>query len=144
MRSNKNDGMPGNVEEVLAFLKTRYPMYHRSNVFFRDLQYGIQTMLERQDRRVGYREAEQITRSFIERLVSKNILVPIDQQTWVLHYPEFRKAPVRPASKAAAPAPPAPAARTQGDGAGRSSPVPSGPAGTQSDNTAPGERTAGQ
>lgn len=96
--------------EVLKFLKGRYPLYHLSNVFFRDIQYGIQTLLERKNLPTGYADAEKITRAFVEQLEKKKILSPIDKQSWVIHYEEFRKPAVKPAAPAAKPAPSAPAA----------------------------------
>jgi hypothetical protein len=98
-------------KEVLAFLKSRFPLYHRSNVFFRDIQYGIQLFLERQGIRARYPESETIAHEFISELEREGILVGIDTQSWALNYPEFRtpvtKAPPAPA-KPPAPAPPAP------------------------------------
>ncbi len=105
-----------NEKDVLNFLKARYPMYHLSNVFFRDIQYGIQLLLERKEMAVGYTAAEKIARAFVDQLAKAKILTPIDAQSWVLNYPDFRKppvkpaAPVRPAAPAAKPAGPAPAA----------------------------------
>ena len=105
-----------NEADVLTFLKARYPMYHLSNVFFRDIQYGIQLFLERKEMSVGYTAAEKISRSFVDQLAKKKILTPIDAQSWVLNYPEFRKPPVKPAAPvrqavpAAKPAGTAPAA----------------------------------
>jgi hypothetical protein len=135
MEPNEMNGVLANIEEVLTFLKSRYPMFHLSNVFFRDLQYGIQSLLEQQDRRVGYREAEKLTRRFIDQAITKKILVPIDKQTWVLHYPEFRKPQVKPAAKPAAAAPPAPGARPQGAVGAKPGLVPAGLIGTQTART---------
>ncbi|MFN0157915.1 MAG: hypothetical protein ACKVRP_07570 [Bacteroidota bacterium] len=96
-----------NESEVLKFLKDHYPMYHLSNVFFRDIQYGVQTMLERRDMKVSYTDAETIARAFVQQLEKKKTLSPIDRQSWLLHYEEFRK----PAAKPVAPAKPAAAAK---------------------------------
>ena len=98
-----------NDADVLAFLQTRYPLYHLSNVFFRDIQYGIQVMLERRGAKVGYSEAERFAREFVSRLEKKKILVPIDRQSWVLYYEEFKTKPAKsvPVARAAAPAKPA-------------------------------------
>ncbi|HTY58600.1 MAG TPA: hypothetical protein VMF59_07260 [Bacteroidota bacterium] len=95
--------------EVLAFLKTRFPLYHRSNVFFRDIQYGIMLFLERNGIRAGYPESESIAHQFVAALVRDGILVAIDGQSWALNYPEYRT-PVTKAPPAAKPAAPAPAA----------------------------------
>jgi len=95
--------------DVLAFLQTRYPLYHLSNVFFRDIQYGIQVMLERKGVKVGYSEAERFAREFVSRLEKKKILVPIDRQSWVLYYEEFKTKSAKPlpVARTAAPAKPA-------------------------------------
>ncbi len=95
--------------EVLAFLKSRFPLYHRSNVFFRDIQYGIQVFLERRGIRARYPESEAIAREFALALEREGVFVPIDRQSWALNYPEFRTPVTKPAP-AAKPAPPAPAA----------------------------------
>lgn len=100
-----------NETEVLTFLKARYPLYHLSNVFFRDIQYGIQLLLERKEMAVGYTDAEKIARAFVDQLVKSIILTPIDAQSWVLNYPDFRKPPVKPAAPVR---PAAPAARPVG------------------------------
>ncbi len=92
--------------EVLRYLKSRFPMYHLSNFFFRDVQYGIMAMLEERGVRVTYAEAERSARAFIDRLEREKIFVPVDRQTWVVRYPEFQTEPVRPAA-AAKPATPA-------------------------------------
>ncbi|HCV43190.1 MAG TPA: hypothetical protein DGH68_06875 [Bacteroidetes bacterium] len=97
-----------NETEVLTFLKSKYPLYHLSNVFFRDIQYGIQTFFFRKKMSVGYTEAEKIARAFVAQLEKKKTLNPIDQQSWVLNHPEFRKPSVAPA------VPPKPAAKPVG------------------------------
>lgn len=107
------DYILGNEIEVLRFLKSKYPLYHLSNVFFRDIQYGIQTMLDGRNMSVGYVDAEKIARAFVAQMEKKKILNPIDRQSWVVNYPEFRKPAVKPpapAKPSAKPAGPAPAA----------------------------------
>lgn len=112
----QQDYILANETEVLNFLKSRYPLYHLSNVFFRDVQYGIQTMLDPKGMSVGYADAEKIARAFVDQLEKKKVLSPIDRQSWVLHHPEFKKptvvsaAPAKPAAKPAAPAAAAPGA----------------------------------
>ena len=104
------DHLPENDTETLDFLRTRYPLYHLSNVFFRDIQYGIRILLERRGVKVGYTEAERLAEEFVSRLEKKKILVPIDRQSWVLYYDDFKTKPV----KRAAPVPaakPSPAAK---------------------------------
>jgi len=97
---------------VLKFLKSRFPMYHRSNFFFRDVQYGIQMMLLERGERVSYSTAETIGRALIEKFEHEKIFVPIDRQTWAVDYPEF----ATPQSKPAAPA------KSAGEGVTRGKP----------------------
>ncbi len=107
------DYILANETEVLNFLKSQYPLYHLSNIFFRDIQYGIQTMLDRKNMTVGYADAEKIGRAFVAQLEKKKILNPIDKQSWVMDYPDYRKPSVKPtiaAKPAAKPAAPAAAA----------------------------------
>jgi hypothetical protein len=98
--------------DVLLFLKTHYPVYHRSNIFLRDLQFGVQRYLAKQGVKVTNREAEHLAGDLAARLEKEHILQKLNRQTWVVDRPEYRKEPVKPAATAAKPAPakPAPAA----------------------------------
>jgi len=91
---------------VLKDLKTRLTVYHQSNIFFRDIQYGIQAMLREQGIRVSYVEAERLAREFVERMEQEKIFVARDRQTWALRYPDFRTPRVEKAA-------PKPAAETK-------------------------------
>ncbi|HUI63964.1 MAG TPA: hypothetical protein VL126_03915 [Bacteroidota bacterium] len=103
-------------QEVLGYLKSRFPMYHQSNFFFRDLQYGIQAMLIGQGKWISYRDAEMVAREFAAAMEKRNIFIPIDRQTWVVNYPDYRtpvtKMPAQPGAPSAKDAPKAP--RVQG------------------------------
>ena len=89
--------------DFLKFLKAKYHLYHLSNVFFRDLHYGVMAYLELNKVKFKYLAAEELTRKVIESLEEENVLKKLDKLTWVLHYPEFKK----PAMKPSAPAKPA-------------------------------------
>ena len=92
-----------NGREVLEGLKARFPVYHRSNIFFRDIQYGIQSLLEEKGMKIRYPGAERLAREFVENMERQQIFAPIDEQTWVVRLEEFKtlpvsKQPARPAS----------------------------------------------
>lgn len=87
---------------VLKGLKARFQVYHQSNIFFRDIQYGIQAMLREQGIRVSYVEAERLAREFVQRMEQEKIFVARDRQTWALSYPEFKTPKVEKAPPAAA------------------------------------------
>jgi hypothetical protein len=124
-----------NKEDVLQYLKGRFPMFHQSNVFFRDIQYGIQLLLKEQGSDVNYASAERHARDFTSALEKDGVLVPVDPQTWVLNYPPFKtpvvktSGPVAPsATPGAIPAgtagvKPSPSGAGQGPASGAQPPV---------------------
>jgi hypothetical protein len=93
-----------NTREILQFLKSRFPLYHQSNIFFRDVHYGIMAFLEKKGKKIGYTAGEPIARAFIAALEKEGILQGVDRQSWKLNLPEY-KTPVTKAAPAAAPKP---------------------------------------
>lgn len=73
----------------LQYLKARFPAFHNSNLFFRDLHYAIKHFLEMKDMKVNYADSEQITREFSEFLENKGILVKVNDIGWKLNYADF-------------------------------------------------------
>lgn len=106
-------------EEFLLFLrgKFKHMIIHNSNVFFRDLHYGVMAYLEAKGSKTGYSEAEGVARDLAARFVSEGVFTEVDHQAWRVNYPQFAlprvekaPAPVPAAAPAAAKAPaPAPA-----------------------------------
>lgn len=92
--------------EFLSYLRTRVPVFHLSNVFFRDIHYAVIALASEHGMRVGYTEAEDIARQLIARLEKEKVLVPIDRQTWSVRREDLRTPNARPAvpAKPAAPA----------------------------------------
>ncbi len=76
--------------DFLNFLRTKYPLFHLSNLFLRDIQYGVRFYLENKGLRASYSEAEEIAKGVGEFLEQQKILKKMDRQTWLLLYPEFR------------------------------------------------------
>ncbi len=121
-----------NSKEFLAFLRTRVPVFHLSNIFFRDVHFSVIAFLEAQGMRVAYTSAERLAYRLIEKLEKEKILGPIDRQTWVVLYPDYRTpnrkpaaaaAPAKPAGPAAATAKPAGPAAATAKPAGPAAPV---------------------
>jgi hypothetical protein len=94
--------IPENDMEFLRFLKARYPVYHASNIFFRDVQYGLAAYLAPQGVTLRPPRLEEQALAFLARMEGKGILRRIDAQTWAVTFDEFKT----PVSK------PAPAAKT--------------------------------
>ncbi len=91
-----------NTKGLLLYLRSKYHFIHLSNVFFRDLQYGLTSYFESKGVKLGYGEAEEITKRYVEVLEGSDILKPIKNGSWMLNYPDFKK----PAAKPEAPAKP--------------------------------------
>ncbi|MEX0736546.1 MAG: hypothetical protein WD182_03830 [Bacteroidota bacterium] len=98
-----------NNKEVWILLKSKYKLFHLSNVFFRDLHFGVMSYLQVKGVRHRYADAEQLTRQWIEALEKSGLLKRIDGDAYMLNNPEFKKPAVKPAV-AAKPAAPKPAA----------------------------------
>ncbi len=79
-----------NQTEVMNFLKTNYPLYNASNLFLRDVQFGLIEYFRRKHMTLRNRDAEAVARGFIDHLKKGRLVSQIDQQTWTLHYPEFK------------------------------------------------------
>lgn len=93
--------------DFLRFLKSRFHLYHFSNVFFRDFQYGLMAYAEGKGVRLTYGKAEQLATEIIRLLTEAGILKPIKPGSWMLVYDEFRKPSTKPeqtSKPAAAPA----------------------------------------
>ncbi len=107
-----------NQKDLLSFLRTKYKLFHLSNVFFRDLHYGVMSYLEWKDKPLQYSAGEDLTKQLIAKLESAGILKNVDRRAFLLQYPEFKKPPVKPAvpARPAVPAakPAAPSATVPG------------------------------
>ena len=80
-----------------------------SNVFYRDLVYGVSEYLAKRNVKIGFTQAEVITHEVIASFEKKNIFRKVNSQGWVVLYPEFTTP-----KTVVAPAPvPAPAAAAQ-------------------------------
>ena len=73
----------------LNYLKAKFPLFHNSNFFFRDLHYGIKSYLEKKEMPVSYADAEEIAEKLAEFFKEQEIFVWINEKSWKLNYPEF-------------------------------------------------------
>ncbi len=78
-----------NQSEFLKFVKSKFALYHNSNVFFRDLHYATLAYLAERGVHLRYSGGEQVTREVIAALEQRGVLKQIDGQSWLLLYPDF-------------------------------------------------------
>lgn len=75
---------------ILNFFKSRFPLYHNSNVFFRDMQFTIDAFFELKGSKLGYTECEQITKHFFEHLLRQNMVIPVSVNGYKLNNPQYK------------------------------------------------------
>jgi hypothetical protein len=73
----------------LNYLKARFPVFHNSNFFFRDLHFGLKSYLEKKGIDMSYTSSEELTKQFVEHLETEGIFVKITNNTWKVNFPEF-------------------------------------------------------
>lgn len=76
-------------EMFLKYLKAKFPVFHNSNFFFRDLHYGIKSYFEKKGTELSYSSSEQLTKNFVEYLENKKVFIKISEKTWKVDFPEF-------------------------------------------------------
>ena len=73
----------------LGFLKAKFPLFHNSNFFFRDLQYGAEKFLEKKGIKIRMGQAEKLAKDLASYLEGKGIFIKINNFCWRLNYPEY-------------------------------------------------------
>lgn len=73
----------------LNFLKAKFPLFHNSNFFYRDLQYGIRKFFEKKGIKLSYPDSEILTKEFSKFLEEKEIFINVNSNGWKINYPEF-------------------------------------------------------
>lgn len=80
--------LKNNTGLFLSFLKEKYPLYNNSNVFLRDIQYGIKSFFARKNVILSYRDIDIISAELINVLENKEIFQKLNSQTWKVNYSE--------------------------------------------------------
>ena len=76
-------------KQFLTFLKAKYPLFHKSNFFYRDFQYGIRKYMELKGIDITYSEADKLAKELASSFEQQEIFIPVNSQSWTLNYPEF-------------------------------------------------------
>jgi len=81
--------LKNNDTELLNYLKAKFPVFHNSNFFFRDFQYGIRSFLEKKDIKVSYQAAEKLADEMAKHFEVQNLFIKVNHQGWKINLPEF-------------------------------------------------------
>lgn len=79
-----------NKEIFFRFLAERLPVFTGSNVFLRDIQYGIKFFFEKRNIKLKYPMSETLALEFTSALVDKNDLISYNHFTWKVNF-EFQE-----------------------------------------------------
>jgi len=86
--------------DFLNFTRKRIPLFHRSNVFHKDLKYSLQAYMSQHHYKLSDVELESVLNALVSVLISDGIFKPISDKCWTLIYPEFQtKSPGKPVFK---------------------------------------------
>jgi hypothetical protein len=85
----KSQYIIGNQVEFMHHCKSKFPMIHLSNVFFRDFHFAVLDFLKKKKVKVSYTDGEQVTREVGLEFEKRNLFKKLDYQTWMLNYPDF-------------------------------------------------------
>lgn len=69
--------------------ENRYPVYHKSPIFFRDFQYGLWRFLQENQTKIPYADMEKVAAEVITEFKERGIFREINRQTFELNLPEF-------------------------------------------------------
>lgn len=75
--------------QFLNFLKAKYPLFHKSNFFYRDFQYGIRKYLELKGINISYGDSEILAKELSSSFEQQNIFIRVNSQGWSINYPDF-------------------------------------------------------
>jgi hypothetical protein len=80
----KND-----INILLEFLRAKFPLFHNSNFFFRDLQFGIKSFFERKEIYLSYSESEQLAEMVADYLQKEGIFIKTSKHGWKINFPQY-------------------------------------------------------
>ncbi|MCX6148945.1 MAG: hypothetical protein NTX22_00305 [Ignavibacteriales bacterium] len=71
-----------NEDLFFNFLKEKYHVFNNSNIFLRDIQYGVVSFFEKRDIKLNFTQVEKFSDSIILSFEEKNILSRLTNNTW--------------------------------------------------------------
>jgi hypothetical protein len=68
------------------YMKEKYEVIYKSNIFLRDLLYAIKSFYEKKGITISYISAEKLALEFADQLVKSEELQPIKKNTWKVNF----------------------------------------------------------
>lgn len=73
----------------LNYLKAKFPVFHNSNLFSRDFQFGLKSFLEKKGTTLTDNNLAGLAKQFSDYYETQGIFIKTSTQGWKLNYPEF-------------------------------------------------------
>lgn len=75
-----------NKEVFFSYMKSKYPLVHKSNLFLRDLQFAIMGYFKMKGADVSRIKAEELAYGLAKKLEEANELILISDNTWKVNF----------------------------------------------------------
>jgi len=86
------DDLKNESQIFLSYLKAKFPIFHNSNFFYRDFQYGLKSFLEKKGITLTDINLDSLAKQFSGYYETEGILIRTSNQGWKLNYPDFTTA----------------------------------------------------
>jgi hypothetical protein len=83
------DDLKNESKIFLSYLKAKFPVFHNSNLFSRDFQYGLKSYLEKKGIKITDSNLVSLSKQFSGYYETEGIFIKTSAQGWKLNYPEF-------------------------------------------------------
>lgn len=80
------EDLKANKVSLFYYMKEKFPVFTNSNIFLRDIEYGIKGYYEKKDIKMSFRNMSLVAAEFVEFLESSGDLTPICRNTWRLDF----------------------------------------------------------
>jgi len=69
------------------FMKRKYPVIQKSNIFLRDLQFAIDSYFNLKSIKLSYSDAEKIALDFASELENNGEILKLGENVWKVNFP---------------------------------------------------------
>lgn len=83
---NHFEELKTNQEIFFNYMKEKYHIYLNSNIFFRDIQYAINSYFEKKDIKLKSRQAENLASDFTKYLEAKGDLTRLNYNSFRVNF----------------------------------------------------------
>ncbi|MCU0342861.1 MAG: hypothetical protein MUF28_03455 [Ignavibacterium sp.] len=83
------DDLKNESQIFLNYLKAKFPIFHNSNLFSRDFQYGLKSFLEKKGIKISDNNLVTLSGQFSSYYETQGIFIKTSNQGWKLNYPDF-------------------------------------------------------